>query len=346
MIISREALISSIDSLPRYRMSHLCTPLERAENLRAAIQDMTPYFVPPIYIKREDQTGLAFGGNKARHMEFLFGHILKNGYDTVINSNNFHSNQARFIAAACAKTKLKYYTVAEDKIGEPLTGNLLLCKLLGAEIHRSPTDYTDKVISRISNNVKSSGGTPFIVSNDEYADLCGMIGFLEAGVELESQLETITGRIRMWGLAGRSIAGLQLYAKNRGLNWKSTAVMYSPGDSNNYRRLSVKRSEQVAELLGLNEALFSNDFDVLSGYSGPAYGVATDDVYKVIYLIAKTEGVILDPNYTGKSLSALIGEACSGNLEKYETICFIHSGGLPQVFFYGGEFSKYLIDRN
>ena len=164
--------------------------------------------------------------------------------------------------------------------------------------------------------------------------------------ELESQLETIKGRIRMWGLTGRSIAGLQLYAKNRGLNWKSTAVMYSPGDSNNYRRLSVKRSEEVAELLGLNETLRSDDFDVLSGYSGPAYGVATDDVYEGIYLIAKTEGIIVDPNYTGKSLSALIGEARAGNLEKYETICFIHSGGLPQVFFYGDEFSKYLTDRN
>jgi 1-aminocyclopropane-1-carboxylate deaminase/D-cysteine desulfhydrase-like pyridoxal-dependent ACC family enzyme len=336
MTVSRDYIRNAVEAVPRFKLSHLGTPLEEANRLRRTLMEERgqPGGVPRILIKRDDLTGLAFGGNKGRHFEFQTAHILEGSYDTVININDYHSNQARFIAAACARSGLKYHLVSTEKIDRPLNGNLLLCKLMGAVIHRVPADYGKTIAHKIAADVVEDGGKPYIINEQPFPEIMGMIGFQETGLEIESQLMELglNGPTHFWGLTGRSIAGLRLYAKNRGLPWTATAVKYSPSADDALQEAMVRRSQETAGLLGLPETLEPGDVDVLDGYNGPGYGVPYDGVFEAMHLLGRVESIILDPNYTGKSMAGLLGEIRRGRFSGDETVVFIHSGGLPQVF--------------
>ena len=340
MVVTQAHIRTGLEKLPRFKLSHLDTPLEPLDRLRQALIDEGVAVPNRMLVKRDDTTGLAFGGNKGRHFEFEIGHILEGGYDTVININHYHSNQARFIAAGCAKAGLKYHAVALDMVTEPLNGNLLLCKLMGAEIHRVPAEYGRQTAEKIFAEVTEEGGRPYILPDDPFVSIMGMIGFLETGLELEDQFAAtgVEGPVRMWGVSGRSIAGLRLYAKNRGLDWRATAVQYTPAKVEDFHSATAAGAAQVAEMFDLETGLDDSDIDVLEDYRGPAYGVPDDRTIEAILIVGKAEGLILDPNYTGKSMSGLIGELRAGRIDPEETICFIHSGGLPQLFAHADRF--------
>ncbi len=352
-----QTILDRIDELPRIKLAYLNTPFEEAPNLRAAIaesMDADTAAVPQLFIKRDDATGFAFGGNKARHMEFLFAHLIERGFDTIVNINHYHSNQARFVAASSAKMGLKCHMVAVDMIEAPVIGNLLIGHLTGAEIHRVPSEYSRSVAERLVNDENENGRNATILSDNDFSDIAGMIGFLETGSEIDAQISNFTSAgsgggpknspspsqgeikrgapLRMWGLVGRSIAGLRLYARNTGKNWAASATAYSHTQPDSYEAIYIDRSTRVAELLGLDTALEPGDLDTITGYTGDDYGIPTEGVFEAIHLVAKTEGIILDPNYTGKSMSALIGEIRAGNLDPQVPVVFIHSGGLPQTF--------------
>ena len=352
--MNNQTILDRIAELPRIKLARLCTPFEEAARLRAAIaesMDADVEAVPRIFIKRDDATGFAFGGNKARHMEFLFAHLIERGFDTVVNINHYHSNQARFVAASCAKMDMKCHMVAVDMVDAPVMGNLLIGHLTGAEIHRIPGEYSREVAEKLVADENDAGRNATILSDNDFSDIAGMIGFLETGIEIDAQISSpsrsVRGRgaertqgmpdltdsaLRMWGLVGRSIAGLRLYARNTGKNWAASATAYSHTQPDSYEAVYIDRSTRVAELLGLDTALDPNDLDTIVGYTGDDYGIPTEGVFEAIHLVAKTEGIILDPNYTGKSMSALIGEIRAGNLDPEVPVVFVHSGGLPQTF--------------
>ena len=347
--VTRRHIADAIAGMSRFKLSHLNTPLEDAPRLRKAIAATVPVRagetldsqspVPRLLVKRDDSTGLAFGGNKGRHFEFATAHILENGYDTVINVNDYHSNQARFIAASTARAGLKYILISTEKVDKPLTGNLLLCKLMGAEIHRVPAEYASQMVDKIVAGLKAEGRKPYVLPREEFGDLMGMFGFVETGLELEQQLEEagVLGPVHFWGLTGRSIAGLRLYAKNRGMPWSATAVMYSPGDVAKFDEVTVARSQAVAKRLELPHALEAGDVRVLTDYTGPAYGVPFDGVFEAMHMAGKAESLILDPNYTGKSMAGLINELREARIDPNTPIVFIHSGGTPQLFAFAQE---------
>ena len=351
--MDNQTILDSIAELPRLQLARLCTPFEEAPRLRAAIaasMDADVEAVPQIFIKRDDATGFALGGNKARHMEFLFAHLMERGFDTIVNINHYHSNQARFVAASSAKTGMKCHMVAVDMVDAPVVGNLLIGHLTGAEIHRVPSDYSRAVAEKLVAEENEQGRNATILSDNDFSDIAGMIGFLETGIELDAQIANFPSPargggfrwgsdtpLRMWGLVGRSIAGLRLYARNTGKNWTASATAYSHTQPDSYESVYIDRSQRVAELLGLSTALDAGDLDTIIGYAGTDYGVPHDGVFEAIHLVAKTEGIILDPNYTGKSMSALIGEIRAGNLDPEVPVVFIHSGGLPQTFAFADE---------
>ena len=336
--MNNQTILDRIAELPRIKLARLCTPFEEAARLRPAIaesMDADVDAVPRIFIKRDDATGFAFGGNKARHMEFLFAHLIERGFDTVVNINHYHSNQARFVAASCAKMDMKCHMVAVDMVDAPVMGNLLIGHLTGAEIHRIPGEYSREVAEKLVADENTTGRNATILSDNDFSDIAGMIGFVETGVELDAQTATAgVGDVplRMWGLVGRSIAGLRLYARNTGKNWSASATAYSHTQPDSYEAVYIDRSTRVAELLGLDTALEPDDLDTIIGYTGDDYGIPTEGVFEAIHLVAKTEGIMLDPNYTGKSMSALIGEIRAGNLAPDVPVVFVHSGGLPQTF--------------
>ena len=346
--MNNQTILDRIAELPRIKLARLRTPFEEAARLQAAIaesMDADVDAVPRIFIKRDDATGFAFGGNKARHMEFLFAHLINRGFDTVVNINHYHSNQARFVAASCAKMNMKCHMVAVDMVDAPVIGNLLIGHLTGAEIHRVPGEYSRSVAEKLVSEENDAGRNATILSDNDFSDIAGMIGFLETGIELDAQIADFSPPacgggfrwgpetpLRMWGLVGRSIAGLRLYARNTGKNWTASATAYSHTQPDSYEAVYIDRSTRVAQLLGLDTALEAGDLDTITGYTGSDYGIPTEGVFEAIHLVAKTEGIILDPNYTGKSMSALIGEIRAGNLDPEEPVIFIHSGGLPQTF--------------
>ena len=137
--------------------------------------------------------------------------------------------------------------------------------------------------------------------------------------------------LRMWGLCGRSIAGIRLYARNTAKPWAASATAQQHHAPDTYQATYIERSTRVANLLNLDTALEPGDIDTITGYSG-RYGVPTEAALEAMHIVAKTEGIILDPNYTGKSMSALIGEIRAGRLDPEIPIIFIHSGGQPQTF--------------
>ena len=376
--MNNQTILNRIAQLPRIKLARLCTPLEEVPRLRTAIaesMDADTEAVPRIFIKRDDATGFAFGGNKARHMEFLFAHLIERGFDTIVNINHYHSNQARFVAATCAKMNMKCHMVAVDMVDAPVVGNLLIGHLTGAEIHRVPAEYSRPVAEKLVQDENNAGRNATILSDNDFSDIAGMIGFLETAIELDTQIanfpslfyeakggrversETQGGHtppttakkhhspsqksqksqfkntpIHFWGLVGRSIAGIRLYARNTGKPWTASATAYSHTQPDSYEAVYIDRSTRVAELLRLDTALDPDDLDTITGYSGSDYGIPTDGVFEAIHLVAKTEGIMLDPNYTGKSMSALIGEIRAGNLGPEIPVVFIHSGGLPQTF--------------
>ena len=214
-------------------------------------------------------------------------------------------------------------------------GNLLIGHLTGAEIHRIPGEYSREVAEKLVADENDAGRNATILSDNDFSDIAGMIGFVETGIELDAQTSTAgVGDVplRMWGLVGRSIAGLRLYARNTGKNWTASATAYSHTQPDSYEAVYIDRATRVAELLDLDTALEPGDLDTIIGYTGDDYGIPTEGVFEAIHLVAKTEGIILDPNYTGKSMSALIGEIRAGNLDPDVPVVFVHSGGLPQTF--------------
>ncbi len=361
--MQNQTILDSIAELPRIKLARLCTPFEEMPRLRTAIaesMDADTDAVPRLFVKRDDATGFAFGGNKARHMEFLFAHLIERGFDTIVNINHYHSNQARFVAAASAKNDMKCHMVAVDMLDAPIMGNLLIGHLTGAEIHRIPSEYSREVAEKLVNDENNAGRNATILSDNKFSDIAGMIGFVETGIELDHQIANFpsTSRIpsplmgegqgegaplnpdqplRMWGLVGRSIAGLRLYARNTGKNWSASATAYSHTQPDSYEAVYMDRSSRVAELLNLDTALEPGDLDTITGYHGADYGVPTEGVFEAIHMVAKAEGIMLDPNYTGKSMSALIGEIRAGNLDPETPVVFIHSGGLPQTFAYADQ---------
>ena len=363
-----QTILDSIAELPRIQLARKNTPFEEMPRLRVAIADSMDAdidSVPPLFIKRDDTTGFAFGGNKARHMEFMFAHFLERGVDTIINTNHYDSNNARFIAAASARTGMKCHLVSFDHVDEPVTGNLLIGHLSGAEIHRVPKEDSLPLAEELLATELAEGRNATIVADNPFFDIAGMIGFLETGAELDVQISNFPSRshpnplpprahslpllggdsegvqgdgglapdtpIHIWGLCGRSLAGIRLYARNTNKPWTATAVAQQLEYPDTYEEIYLDRSARVADLLELDTALEPGDITTIAGYTG-TYGYPTEGAIEAIHLVASTEGIMLDPNYTGKSMSGLLDQIRLGNVDPETPIVFIHSGGLPQTF--------------
>ena len=361
-----QSILNSISNLPRIQLARKNTPFEEMPRLRAAIAESMNAdldAVPQLFIKREDTTGFAFGGNKARHMEFLFAHFIERGIDTIVNINHYDSNNARFVAASCAKTGMKYHWVAHDMLDAPVTGNMLIAQLAGAQIHRVPDQPAARALAeKINTQENRNGNNSTIVSQTPYSDIAGMIAFLETAAELDNQLsspfcEAKGGRdersetqgvhthpltpnspIHIWGLCGRSIGGIRLYARNTGKPWTATAVAQQLEFPKTYEGIYLDRSDRVAHLLGLDTALQPGDITTLAGYTG-TYGYTTEAAVAAIHLVASTEGIILDPNYTAKSMAGLIDQIQSRNVDPQTPVIFIHTGGQPQTFAFANQLS-------
>jgi L-cysteate sulfo-lyase len=327
---------SLLEKLPRVTLAELPTPLEECKRLSQTLQG------PRIWIKRDDLTGLALGGNKTRQIEFLLGDVLTQGADAIITGAGTQSNFCRQLTAAAAKLGLKICLILMRGVkGAELQGNLLLDSLMGAEIEI--VDETDGLsliphFERKAENLREQGFRPYVVESRRRSAPLLSIGYVNAMLELLQQLKERDLAIDYLYLSAANMtqAGLELAAKALGVSFKIVGI--SPIKWQEPRPVDMARIANLAgEILGLKVRLAPEHIFNSDQYVGEGYGIPTQEGNAALRLLAQTEGILLDPVYTAKAMAALINDIQSKVIKSGETVLFLHTGGIPALFSYARE---------
>jgi len=330
--VERHVLRERVERLPRVRFAQLPTPLEATPRLSAAVGH-------EILFKRDDLTGLAFGGNKTRMFEFLLAEALARGADTVVAGAAAQSNYCRQLSAAAARTGLRAVLVLRSVRGpvdHTAQGNLLLDRLLGAEVTVEDVDPDEQeaLLVETAARLRQEGATPYLPQHDAYL---GAVAYVDCALELVEQLDRLPRRPSTLYLAaaGETHAGLLLGLKaigdplrvvgvNPGVDWWDVAARV------------VELAMRAAERLELPVRVEPGEVEVLEAYGGDGYGLPTADGIAALKLVARNEGVLLDPVYTSKAMAALLETVRSGRHDGEGGIVFLHTGGAPALFHYHG----------
>jgi L-cysteate sulfo-lyase len=320
-------------SLSRSPLAFLPTPIEEMSNLRRSLGAQSPR----ILIKRDDQTGLATGGNKARKLEYVVGDALANGADTVITTGSAQSNHCRQTAAAAAKNGLKCVLLLRGNQPEQVNGNLLLDNLLGADIRWSgkaqhPAGEIDDMMQSIASQLREQGKRPYVIPLGA-SDQIGAVGYINAMEEAYLQLEamgTSVDRIVFLSGSGGTHVGMLVGAKLLGWNVILEGIMNSGFET--LPTTIAKLTQDTIRHHNFDITITKEDIHLLPAAGTHGYGVITDLECAAIRRIAETEGIIVDPVYTGRALAGLMQGIQSGEYSSDETIMFWHTGGTSGLF--------------
>jgi 1-aminocyclopropane-1-carboxylate deaminase/D-cysteine desulfhydrase-like pyridoxal-dependent ACC family enzyme len=319
------------------RLAHLPTPLEELPRFSAALGS------PRVFIKRDDCTGVVFGGNKTRHNEFILGLAKERGADQVVWGAGVQSNNCRQTAAACAKLGLPIHlmlTTADHPF--EVQGNLLLDYIVGATV-----EFTDvplnkgfwDVVNRVADRFRGQGKKVFCITDPDVrasAATSYALALVEMGEQLaERGIEPHAMYVCSCGSTG---AGLFFAKKMLGFAGAVRAVMPIewPGDNLAY---IAKIANEAGELLGFGPCIDRSDIDATPEFIGDGYGLPSSAGMDATRLLAQTEGILLDPVYTAKALAALIADVRRGRWQRDQNVVFLHTGGTPAVFAYHREFA-------
>lgn len=316
--------------LPRIPFAHVPTPLEELPRLAGRLGG------PRIFAKRDDLTGFAFGGNKVRALEFRMADVKARGCDAFVLVNIGQSNHARLHAAACTRLGLRMAIVKPSPPDEAVTGNLLLDRLLGVDIVEAHGRDSEQVLDETLDRLRAEGLTPYASTREPFSRLAGTVAYLEASIELRDQIQAAgidPARAHLFLVAGTSAAGLTLGGKLLGTGWRVHAVSVG-GSADAIWETEIDLGARVAGLLDLPARIERGDLDVHDRYVGERYADTPPTVLEAITLAARTDALFVDPVYTGKSLSGLIGEVRAGTVPHGDVAVFIHTGGLPIIFAY------------
>jgi D-cysteine desulfhydrase family pyridoxal phosphate-dependent enzyme len=333
----------SIASQPRFGLAALPTPLQEAKRLRAALGGKDR--CPRILIKRDDLTGLAFGGNKARKLEFLVADALRQNATVLVTSGAAQSNHARMTAAAARAAGLRAALVLTATVEHPpVQGNLLLDHLLGAEVHFIPASADKSLalgddeaakIAEVIADLRAWDERPYLIPVGGSSPV-GALGYVAGTLELVTQLfalgETPSRLYYASGSRGTQ-AGLALGARMYSAPYRLYGIAVSGGDPEKTAR-AVQIANEAAGLLGVPVRLSADELLTDHGYVGEGYGIPTAACLEAITLLARQEGIFLDPVYTGKVMAGLIDHIRKGAIDPAETVVFLHTGGTPALFAY------------
>jgi len=322
-----------MNNIPRLHFAHLPTPIEELPRLSDLLSG------PRILIKRDDQTGLAFGGNKTRKLEFLVAEAQEQGARTLISGGALQSNHCRQTAAAAAKYGLDCILVLNGEMPDQPSANLLLDQLFGAEIIViADRKERDRVLQEAFDNAVADGKKPYLVPYGGSSPT-GALGYAFAVEELMRQIKDPRVFQKLGGLdwiifgtsSGGTHAGLVL--GQRVFGFKGKVLGISIDESEEWLKTQVSAlASDASEKLG-ERINFTRD-DVLANddYCKAGYGVLTDAEREAVRLFAKYEGLLLDPVYTGRAAAGMIDLIRKGFFKKDETILFWNTGGQPALF--------------
>lgn len=326
----------NLDKIPRVSLTTLPTPLEEAPRLGAKLG------LRRLLIKRDDTTTLAGGGNKVRKLEYLMADALSKGADVVMTDGGPQSNHARLTAAAARKLGVPRAILF---LGGPrfdrFYGNLLLDVVLGAEI-RFMEDATvrdmEEAMVREADALRGAGSTPYVIPIGGSSPI-GVLGYVRAMRELAEQLgpedraPLVVVAVGSAGTISGCVLGLQLFLPEADLLGISVARKSKP-----LREMAARTATEAARLIDVSEQFTPEDIAINDDYYGERYGVPSIEGNTAILWAAQSEGLILDPVYTGKAMAGLIDLAHCRRIDTQRTVIFIHTGGAPGLMAFEDQF--------
>ncbi len=335
-VLTIDELRFLISRLPRVALGHFPTPLEFCPRLTEAIGG------PRIFIKRDDCTGLAFGGNKTRQLEFTVGQGIHNGADVLIGGAGSQSNHCRQLSAAAAKLGVacSIAVVSDHKSGGS-QGNLLLDDLLGASVRLIdvPTqEQLDAAKELLAEELRTEGKNPFVVMKPENRPY-GAMGYALAVTEMKEQMACRGESVDVIVGCSGSCTQPGIIFGNKTLDLGARIYGIAPIEwSYDVKAAFLGVLARMVEILELDLSFTVDDIWNSPDYIGvEGYGYCSKAGNEALRLMATTEGILLDPIYTGKALSGLMGLIEKGEIGSDETVVFLHTGGTPALFAYTQE---------
>lgn len=320
---------------PRLRITHSPTPLEPMPRLSEALGG------PNLWIKRDDCTGLASGGNKTRKLEYLMADALQRGADTVITQGATQSNHARQTVAIAAKLGLQSHIILEDRTGYTFddyrhSGNVFLDHLYGARVSEVPKDTDmNRAMADLADRLRADGRKPYVIPGGG-SNPIGALGYVTCALELMDQANTmglaIDHLVHATGSAGTQ-AGLVagLYGGRSQIPVLGIGVR-APKVPQEARVFEL--ACETAELLGIAGAVTRDDVVANCDYVGAGYGLPTSGMVEAVTMLARLEGILLDPVYSGKGMAGLIDLCRTGHFRSGENVVFVHTGGAVALYGY------------
>ena len=329
---------SLTDQLPRHSLGFYPTPIHRLERLSDLLGG------PQIYIKRDDQTGLALGGNKTRKLEFLLGDALSQGCDTLVTAGAMQSNHCRQTAAAAAACGLDCHLVLGGEQPSTCNGNLLLDLLLGAQIHWCGPNRKGEDLPEIVEQIRAQGRKPYVVPYGG-SNPIGAAGFAEAWHELRQQSDEMGvsfSHIVIASSSGGTQAGLLVGREFYGDQNQIIGIAIDKigMDGQPFADLVRQLANDTSRLLNLDKVFAPADINVVEDFLDADYGEVGESERSAIHTLATVEGILLDPVYTGRAMHGLLELVRGQHFSKDDNVLFWHTGGTPALFSHADEVQK------
>ena len=307
----------------RIVLAHLPTPIEPLPKLTKLLQ------APQLIIKRDDLTGLGLGGNKTRKLEYLAADALAQGCRMLITTGAVQSNHCRQVAAAATRLGLGCILVLAGEDPGSRQGNLLLNELSGAKLVFVPKEERDQRLQQAFAHAEEDGLQPYLIPYGG-SNPVGVQGYIQAMQELQDQ-NLQPDWIILASSSGGTQAGLLLGAKQTGFPGRILGISVDkPADELTQTIMAL--ANQTAAWLGIDKKIESEDVLVNGAYCQAGYGILQPAEVEAIRLFARTEGILLDPVYTGRAAAGLIDLIRKGFFSPNETVLFWHTGGIPALF--------------
>ncbi len=341
-------IIGKLDSLPRALLSHTPTPIDEMPNLGKSIGNVG------LFAKRDDCTGLAMGGNKARQLEFYIGEAVTQGSDTILITGAVQSNFVRIAAAAARKMGMDCHIQLEERVANSSSiyrqsGNILLDRILGATLHSYPEGEdeagADRRLEEIADGLRAKGQKPYVIHLGPGHPPLGALGYVVAAREIIEQIKAGLpefDQIVVASGSGATHSGLLVGLRALGSTIPVQGICVRRSKDLQRTRI-ISRCQEIAELLKIDNPVAENDIDIDDSVLEPGYGKMNDAVFEAIRLTAHLEGILLDPVYTGKTMAGFLSQA--RRAEGGQNLLFIHTGGQPAVFGYEADLEPVLSEN-
>jgi D-cysteine desulfhydrase family pyridoxal phosphate-dependent enzyme len=341
-----ETSLSALDKFPRVRLGHAPTPLDPAPALGGELGI-------ELHIKRDDCTGLAFGGNKVRQLEFYVGAAVAEGADTLLITGAVQSNFVRLAAAAARTQGMEIHIQLEERVPDVdesyrASGNVLLDKLLGAHLTSFPVgedeSAADAALEARASELAKSGRRPFVIHLSVDHPPLGALGYVVAAREFSEQAVARGLAFDHVVLASGSAlthGGFLVGLRALGNDVPVTGICVRRGADLQHPRV-FKRCQEIAALIERDGCVTKSDVVVNDSVLAPGYGQMNPATMSAMAMAARLEALMLDPVYTAKTMAGLIALVEDGTIPSGSRVLFVHTGGLPALFGYERSLSKHL----